>query len=60
MNFYDDFDISSLATQLTILHGAVTNRVQNQKQSDVERITVLEVANLLKHTYGAQQLLDQV
>ena len=60
MKFYDDFDTSSLAAQLTILHGAVTNRFQNQKQSDVEQITVLEVANLLKNTYGAQQLLDQV
>ena len=60
VKFYDDFDISSLAAQLTILHGAVTNRVQNRKQSDVERITILEVANLLKNTYGAQQLLDQV
>jgi len=60
MKFYDDFDKSSLAAQLTILHGAVTNRVQNLKQSDIERITVLEVANLLKNTYGAQQLLDQV
>jgi len=60
MKFYDDFDISFLAAQLTILHGAVTNRVLYQKQSDVERITVLEVANLLKNTYGAQQLLDQV
>jgi len=60
MKFYDDFYISSLAAQLTILHSAVTNRVQNLKQSDVERITVLEVANLLKNTYGAQQLLDQV
>ena len=60
VKFYDDFDTSSLAAQLTILHGAVTNRFQNQKQSDVEQITVLEVANLLKNTYGAQQLLDQV
>ena len=58
MKFYDDFDESSLAAQLTILHDAISNRVQ--KQSAVERVTVFEVANVLKNMDGAQQLLDQV
>ena len=58
INFYDDFDESTLAAQLTILHAAVANRLQTQ--SAVERLTVMEVANVLKNTDGAQQLLDQV
>ena len=41
MKFYDDFDELSLAAQLTILHGAVSNRVQKQLFDQLWRLTKL-------------------
>jgi len=58
LNFYADFDGLSLEAQLILLHSVVTKQLQNE--SDVERVTVFCVADVLKNTAGAQQLLDQI
>lgn len=58
LNFYDDFDAVSLEAQLVLLHSVVIKQLQNE--SAVERVTVADVADVLKNTAGAQQLLDQI
>ena len=58
LNFYDDFDELCLEAQLILLHSVVMKQLQNE--SDVERVSVLGIADVLKKTAGAQQLLDQV
>ena len=47
-----------MEAQLILLHSAVVKQLQNE--SDVEQVTVLGVADVLKNTAGAQQLLDQI
>jgi len=44
--------------QLILLHSVVIKQLQNE--SDVKRVTVLGIADVLKNTAGAQQLLDQI
>jgi len=47
-----------LEAQLILLHGVVIKQLQNK--SDVKRVTVLGIADILKNTAGAQQLLHQI
>jgi hypothetical protein len=56
---YDDFDYSSLQAQLTLLHSAVSKHFGPENTND-RFVTVAKVADILKNTPGAQQLLDQV